>query len=145
MDVWFTDGWANRRPRPWLFDRMEDFVNGQFSGFTSDHEVPPVDVVEDENGYRFYFEMPGMKADSMAARIEDGLLIVEAERQRPEYPKDATLHRSERHYGKFHRAFRLPEKLAGEQVTASYKAGVLEVTVAKPAQARPVKIEINHN
>ena len=55
------------------------------------------------------------------------------------------MHRNERHYRKFYRAFRLPEQYASEPVSASYKDGVLEVTVAKPAQAKPVKIQVNYN
>ncbi len=68
-----------------------------------------------------------------------------AERQTPEYPSKSTTHRSERRYGNFHRAFRLPEQYASEKVSANYKDGVLEVSIAKPAQAKPIKIQVNHN
>ena len=145
MDVWFNDGWTNGRPQQWFFNRVNELMNPERSATRPNHEVPPADVVESEDGYHFYFEMPGVKADTLSVRIDDGALIVEAERPRPEYPSKAAMHRSERRYGKFYRAFRLPEQYASEQVTATYKDGVLELKIAKPAQAKPVKIQVNLN
>jgi HSP20 family protein len=143
MEVWFNDGWTNERSSQWFLNRMGGLMNPERP--VSSNEAPPADVVESEDGYHFYFEMPGVKADSLSVKIEEGTLMVEAERPRPEYPSKSTMHRSERHYGKFHRAFRLPEQYASEQATANYKDGVLEVSIAKPAQARPFKIQVNHN
>jgi HSP20 family protein len=111
----------------------------------NNHAVPSADVIESEDGYHFYFEMPGVKGDSISVKLEDGALIVEAERKRPELSGKTTSHRSERNYRKFHRAFRLPEQYATQPVTASYKDGVLEVSIAKPAEAKPVKIQVNLN
>ncbi len=145
MDLWFNEGWTGGRPNQWFFNRVNELVNPERSAVSPNHEVPPADVVESEDGYHFYFEMPGVKADTLAVRIDDGALIVEAERPRPEHPSNATMHRSERHFGKFYRAFRLPEQYASEQVTANYKDGVLELKIAKPAQAKPVKIQVNLN
>ena len=54
--------------------------SGEFDGATR-HTVPPVDVIED--AYHFYFEIPGLKTESLDARVEDGRLIVAAERKRP--------------------------------------------------------------
>jgi HSP20 family protein len=145
MEVRFNDGWTGGRPHQWFFNRVNELVNPEYTATRPDHEVPPADVVESEDGYHFYFEMPGVKADTLAVRIDDGTLIVEAERPRPEHPSTATMHRGERRYGKFYRAFRLPEQYASEQVTANYKDGVLELKIAKPAQAKPVKIQVNLN
>ena len=145
MDLWLNEGWTGGRPNQWFFNRVNELVSPERSAASPNHEVPPADVVESEDGYHFYFEMPGVKADTLAVRIDDGALIVEAERPRPEHPSNAKMHRSERHFGKFYRAFRLPEQYASEQVTANYKDGVLELKIAKPAQAKPVKIQVNLN
>lgn len=148
MDVWFNDGWTNERPSQWFLNRLGEFMNQDrpvVRPARPAHEVPPVDVVESADGFHFYFEMPGVKKETLAVKIEDGNLIVDAERRRPEYPSKSTTHRSERRYAKFHRAFRLPEQYATEQASATYKDGVLEVTIAKPAQAKPIKVQVNHN
>jgi len=145
MEVRFNDGWMSGRPNQWFVDRVNELMNPQRSDTDNNHEVPSADVIESEDGYHFYFEMPGVKGDSIAVRLEEGALIVEAERKRPEFTGKITSHRGERNYRKFHRAFRLPEQYATQPVTAGYKDGVLEVSIAKPAEAKPVKIQVNLN
>jgi len=108
------------------------------------HATPATDVVENADGYHFYFEMPGVKADSAELRVEEGRLIVEAERSRPEYPKDASVHVAERTFGKIRRAFKLPEDATSDGISASYKDGVLEVTVPKKPESKPLKIKVNY-
>jgi HSP20 family protein len=126
-----------------LFDR----VNGLFKDFQPQVQRPSirpaVDVVEDRDGYHFYFDMPGLKNDSVDLRVEGDTLTVTAERKRPEWPKDTAVHFSERHYGAIRRSFELPKDASHDRVHASYRDGVLEVTVEKRPEARPVKIQIN--
>jgi len=132
----YTPGaWAFR---PWtrLWDELE---GGERS------VAPRADVTEDAEGYHFYFEMPGLRSDSVEVRMEDQTLIVDAERKRPEWPKDMAIHVAERTWGKFHRAFNLPEDAAHDNVRASYRDGILEVTVPKRPEAKPVKIKVELN
>jgi HSP20 family protein len=107
------------------------------------HLRPAVDVVEDKDAYHFYFEMPGLKTDSIDVQVENGTMTVAAERKRPEWPKESEVRVSERHYGSFRRSFQLPEDASHENVRASYRDGVLDVTVGKRPEAKPVKIAIN--
>src|SRR5881296_1908612 len=113
----------------WFLDR----VNGLLNGLTSEFEPipPPVDVVEDHDGYRFSVDLPGLKSDSLEVKVEDGTLVINAERNEPTWAKDARVHRAERHYGRIHRAFRLPSDVGNDAIKAAYKDGVLEVTIAK--------------
>ncbi len=76
---------------------------------------PATDVVEDADTYHFYFEMAGINSESVDVRVEDGNLIVEAERKRPEWSKDAEVHLSERAYGTMRRAFTMPEDASHEK------------------------------
>ncbi len=145
MEVRFNDGWMSRPNHQWFLDRVNELMAPHRVGPMSSHDTPPVDVVESEEGYHFYFEMPAVKADSISVKVEDGALTVDAESKRPEFSGKTMAHRSERRYPKYHRAFRLPEQYASQPVTASYKDGVLEVKIAKPEQARPVKIKVNLN
>jgi HSP20 family protein len=124
--------------RPWtrLWDELEEGERAV---------APRADVTEDAEGYHFYFEMPGLRSDSVEVRMEDRTLIVDAERKRPEWPKDTAIHIAERAWGKFHRAFNLPEDAAHDNVRASYRDGILEVTVPKRPEAKPVKIKVELN
>lgn len=126
-----------------LFDGLTRFLNEV--GAAADGAAVSADVVEDENAYHFYFELPGVSPDSIDARVEEHRLVVEAERKRPEWPKDAAVHLAERRYGKATRVFALPEDAMDDGIEASYKGGVLEVTVPKRPEAKPVKIKINRS
>ena len=141
MDLLIGNGYTNG----WLYDRVNQ-LNRLFNEgnrvATEAHLVPRSDVVEHGEGYHFYFEMPGIKADSVQVQVEDDNLVIEAERKRPEWPKDSAIHVSERSYGTMRRAFTMPEDASAEGIKATYRDGVLEVTVAKKPQAKPTKIKV---
>ena len=82
-------------------------------------------MVEDRESYRFSIEMPGLKSDSLEVKVEDETLVINAERNEPALAKDARVHRAERHYGRIHRAFRLPSDVGRDAIKAAYKDGVL--------------------
>lgn len=143
MDVVLGNGYANG----WLYDRVNR-INRLFNdagwAIPETNQVKPqADVIEDADGYHFYFDMPGIKADSVELRVEDGRLIIETERKRPEWSKDAEVHVSERSYGRIHRAFELPEDASADGIKATYRDGVLEVTVAKKPESKPTRIKVN--
>jgi HSP20 family protein len=138
MELRFENGLAGGGR---LFERM----NGLFREVerASRSMVPPADVVENNDAYHFYFEMPGLKSESINVRVEEGRLIVEAERKRPEWPTETAVHVAERTYGPMRRAFHLPKDASHDKVRAAYRDGVLDVTVEKRPEAKPVKIQIN--
>lgn len=136
MEVLMRNGLThdNSLLRNWnvLWNELEPARRGQ----------PAADVVEDADAYHFYFEMAGIKSESVDVRVEDENLIVEAERKRPEWPKDAEVHLSERAYGTMHRAFTMPDDAGHDGIKAAYKDGVLEVTVPKRPESKPFKIKV---
>jgi HSP20 family protein len=139
MEVRFENGWSGRS---WVFDPRTPGLFRQ-SDATPRHIVPSVDVIEDKDAYHFYFEMPGLTNESIDARVEDGHLLVAAERTRPEWPQETKVRVAERGYGKIHRAFELPNDASHEKIEAAYKDGVLEVTVEKKPESKSAKILIN--
>lgn len=141
MEVLFDNGWTNGGL---LLDRMNRIFDER-AGDLEDTLRPPVDVVEDHEGYHFSLEVPGLKSESLDVRIEDDALVIRAERNQPEWPKDVSVHRRERHYGKIERALRLPDDAGRDAIKASYKDGVLDVLVPKLPEAKPVKIPVSYN
>ncbi len=117
MEVRFENGLASNG---WMFDR----VNGLFREFDgrTRNMVPTVDVTEDKDAYHFYFEMPGLTNESIDARVEDGQLLVAAERKRPEWPNETEVHVAERGYGTIRRAFELPNDASHDKIEASYRS-----------------------
>ncbi len=132
-----TDGWFSRP----LVELWKEFSR-DFDRPVEQHIVPKADVVEEADAYHLYFDMPGLKGESVQARIEDGQLIVEAERRRPELAKDAQIHVAECSYGMIRRAMTIPEDASQDGIKASYKDGVLEITMPKKPESRPFKIKV---
>src|SRR5215472_9531467 len=125
MEIRYENSFPNNG---WLFDRMNGFLKELRPQAWSPGIRPAVDVVENNEGYHFYFDIPGLKNESVDLRVEDGTLTMTAERKRPEWSKDSAIHFSERHYGPIRRSFELPKDAAQDRIHANYKDGVLEVT-----------------
>jgi len=140
MEVNYENGWNGHG---WMLDRMNLLMKNLNSAATPERFRPRTDVVEEKDGYWFYFEVPGLKSESIEVRIENGNLIMKAERKRPEWSKETTVHVAERAYGTIERSFTLPDDAAQDQVHATYRDGVLEVAVEKRPETKPVKIQIN--
>ncbi len=138
MEVRMTDGFL---PNGSLLARWQSLWD-DVPAPTPRTMTPSADVIEDAEGYCFYFEMPGLTSDAIDVRIEDGRLVIEAERRRPEWPKEAEVHLSERAYGALRREFRLPEDADHDAVAAAYRDGVLEVKVAKRPESKPRKVKV---
>src|SRR5882762_10894403 len=139
MELVLANGWNGNQ---WMFDSLNRFRR-QIDEAAGDHMAPPADVIEDKDAYHFYVEMPGLKDDSIDVHVEDERLIVAAERQRPEWQPETQVHIAERDYGTMRRVFRLPLDARRDGIRAAYADGVLEVTVEKRPESKPVKIHVN--
>jgi HSP20 family protein len=69
--------------------------------------------------------------------IQDGMLVIEGERQQGSEEKGKKFHRVERSYGKFVRRLTVPADVERDKVAADYKDGVLAVHLPKAEQAVP--------
>ncbi|QCO98580.1 Hsp20/alpha crystallin family protein [Arthrobacter sp. 24S4-2] len=94
-------------------------------------------------------EVPGMDPETdVDVSVADGLLHIKAAREEKSEHKDKTGYHSEFRYGSFARSISLPPGAREEDVTASYKDGVLEVRAPAPEQAPASgtrKIQINRS
>jgi len=104
--------------------------------------VPAVDVYEDEQSLTLKLEVPGLNEEDINVTLENNTLTVSGERKFEKEEKEENFHRIERRYGSFTRAFRLPNTVDSEKVEAGYDKGVLKITLAKRAEAKPKTIKI---
>jgi HSP20 family protein len=104
--------------------------------------VPAVDVWETEDSLVYAFDLPGIPEDKISVEFDDGALIVSGERERTKESSEQNYYRFERRFGSFSRTVGLPQGVGEESISAEYKHGVLEVTVKKPEQPKPRRIEI---
>lgn len=104
--------------------------------------VPAVDVYEDQKNLVLKLEVPGLNEEDLNISLENDTLSVQGERKFEKEEKEENFHRIERRYGSFTRTFRLPKTVDSESVEASYEKGVLKITLAKKAEAKPKQIKV---
>jgi HSP20 family protein len=98
--------------------------------------APAVDIVEKDNAYEITAELPGLDEKNLEVKLVDGELTIRGEKQeeKEEKRKDYYLH--ERHFGSFERCFGIPEGVDTDKIEATFKKGVLTVTLPKKPEAQ---------
>jgi len=103
---------------------------------------PVVDIYEEKDNIIVKAELPGIKKEDVSIEIKNNVLTISGERKHEAEKKKENYHRIERYYGKFSRSFTLPETVQVDKVKASYKDGILEITLPKAEEAKPKSIPI---
>jgi HSP20 family protein len=96
----------------------------------------PVDVIERDDKYLLRADAPGFKPDQVKIEIEDDVLTVSAEHEESEEENKDHYLRRERRYGSASRSITLPKGVRPDQVEATCKDGIVEVSVPKPKEDR---------
>lgn len=104
--------------------------------------VPVCDIFEDEDGLKLIAEVPGVKAEDVKISVENNTLTIRGEKKQVAEEKTERVHRYERSYGSFERAFALPSTIDPEGIEADYKDGLLTVVMPKAERARPREIPV---
>jgi HSP20 family protein len=97
---------------------------------------PSVDIAETEEEFLLKAELPDVRKQDIKVSIENGTLFLSGERKVEREEKGLTFHRMERAFGRFERAFSLPESADREKITSEYKEGVLTVHLPKNPKAQ---------
>jgi HSP20 family protein len=106
--------------------------------------LPAVEVSESNGKVRVQAELPGLSPEDVRVEIGDNEIVVQGERRVEHEENHRGVRRTEREYGAFYRTIPLPEGAQVDQAKASFRNGLLEVTVPVPQRAserRPVAIE----
>ncbi len=130
------------RPQTRLLDR-----------FFSDWVIPPTyldesdwtpasDIAETDTKYHVTMELPGIDMKELDISFSEGVLTVNGEKTEGGSIGESC-YCSERYYGPFQRSFRIPGKVDTEKIEASYKDGILIVSLAKSEESAVKKIEIH--
>jgi len=117
------------------------FQNQENGALTSSW-IPACDVFEDKDAVKIVAEVPGVRAEDVKLSIENNLLTVRGEKRQHAEETTERVHRYERTYGTFERAFSLPTTVDPEKIVANYTDGILTVTIPKAERARPREIPV---
>jgi HSP20 family protein len=133
IDHLFDDflGLGRRPAGRTLFD-VEPFWRGELS-FT---KAPAVDLIEKDKEYEITAELPGMDESNIEVKFADGLLTIKGEKKEEKEEKKKDYYLSERRFGSFHRSFQVPSGVDADKIVASFKNGVLTVTLPKTTEAQ---------
>lgn len=121
---------------------IDEVLSGRIDPETKGVLQPAVDIEESPEGYLVRAELPGMKLEDIKITLADNELVVRGEKRREVEKKDATYHRTERVYGQFERTFSLSHAVSSDKIEATYRDGVLEVSIPKAEEAKAREIPI---
>jgi len=124
---------------------FENFAEGSGKDqLTAGTFVPPVDVYEDEQNLILKLEVPGVNEEDLNVSVENDTLTIQGERKFEKEEKEENFHRIERRYGSFTRTFKLPNTVDTDKVEAGYEKGILKISLAKRAEAKPKQIKVGN-
>ena len=133
--------WSPFRQMSVLSDELDRLFNLPLNG-KANSWLPPLDLYEDGDHLVLKAELPGMKKEDIDISLHGDVFTLSGERKEEEVYDKAETHRSERFLGRFERTLALPYVVNSANVQASYKNGVLTVTLPKAEEAKAKQIEV---
>ena len=118
------------------------FYNREVPGSTSTY-TPKVRISEDREKFTINMELPGVSKEDVKLSIENNVLSVTGEKKQVTKTEDTNLILNEIFYGKFSRDFNISKDIKVDAIDAVYNDGVLNITLPKVEEAKPVVKEIN--
>jgi HSP20 family protein len=133
VDRMFDDVGVGRRSGSWP----------AFGGQTSSLAwAPEVDIFQKNNELMIRVDLPGLKKDEVTVEVTDEALAIHGERRRESEEDREGFYRTERSYGSFYRVIPLPDGAITEEAKASFRDGVLEITMPAPPKSKGRRLEI---
>ncbi len=103
---------------------------------------PGVDVIETDNEFRIKAELPGMDEKDVHVSLSQNTLTIKGEKKEETEDKGKNYYQMERHWGSFYRSIPLQTGIDVSKADASFKKGILTVTLPKTAEAKKETKEI---
>lgn len=124
------DAWSMRGPL------RNSLFNLPFGSTEASVYAPAVDISEKKDAFEITAEIPGMEEKDIEVKLANGGLFIRGEKKSDREEKEKNYYLSERNYGSFERYFALPEGVDAEKISASFKNGVLLITLPKTPETQ---------
>jgi HSP20 family protein len=138
--------------RPFEFEKMRRDMDRLWDSFFEGRSVrkaqeegewhPSLDVSETKGDLVVKAELPGIDPKDIDISVNEGVLTIKGEKRQEKEEKEEGYHLVERSYGSFTRSIRLPREIQNDKINASYKNGVLKITLPKSEEAKKKEIKI---
>lgn len=128
--------------REWLtpfFGR--DTLAKRMEEFGKDLYLPDIEVVEKDGTMTVRADLPGIRKEDVSIEVTSNSLVIKGERHQEEKEERDGYYRNERRYGRFYRSVPFRDGIEADDATASFKDGVLEVTLKTKKNGRKVEIQ----
>jgi HSP20 family protein len=130
-----------------LQKQMNRLFDGALQGWPAETDgtrnwVPPADIHETDNDLIVTTDLPGVDPKNIDVRVENNVLSITGERHFERKVENENFHRVERIYGRLARSFTLSTPVQADKIQATYKDGVLRISLPKAEQAKPKRIQI---
>lgn len=130
FDTFFGDPWFND---PWFDDRDIQKAQKKLYGH-NEKKLMLTDIKESDKGYELEMDLPGFKKEEIKASIENGYLIISAEKGLEKDEKESEGKKyicRERYTGSCQRAFYVGDDIEKDDIKASFKHGILHLDIPK--------------
>ncbi len=97
---------------------------------------PSVDLYESGDAVVLRADLPGVDPKDVEVRVTDNTVSIRGEVRREQQADEDGLYYSERQYGAFYRSIPLPRQVKPEQSRATYRNGILEITMPRESDGR---------
>lgn len=118
-----------------MFGQRDDWLQ------TSGWDVS-MDLAENDDEYLVKASLPGINPDHLEITYNNNVLTIKGEIKEEKEEEQRRYHLRERRYGSFSRSISLPSTVNAENISASYEAGVLTLSLPKVEEAKPRRIQV---
>jgi HSP20 family protein len=128
-------------------DQLQNEMNRLFNSYYPTRRrvapsYPAVNVWTNDDGLVLTAEVPGVNPDDIEISVVGQTLTLNGERKRDEVDENVRYHRRERGYGKISRSIELPFLVDVDSVSATFKNGVLHISLPRAEADKPKKIAV---
>jgi len=126
-----------------LFDPALSRFGGEDTTLLGGQWAPAIDIHEEKDRIVVTADLPGLKKEDIEVSVQENNLLIKGEKKQEAADTKQGFLRRERFFGSFFRSIALPGTVDANSIQASYKDGVLSLSLPKKEEAKPKQIKID--
>lgn len=104
--------------------------------------LPRLNISETDNKYHIEAELPGVKQNDVEIKLDNNILTIKGNAEENTEKKDRNYFMRERYQGSFQRSLTLPNNVNEDEISATFKDGILNIEIAKKHESSSKRIEV---
>ena len=125
-----------KRQNPVFTSLIDDlFINQDWNHISA--TVPAANIIEADDHFNIELAAPGKKKSDFTIELDEGVLTISSVTETKSTEKEGSFNSKEFGYSSFRRSFNIPETVSADKISASYKEGILTVSLPKKEEALP--------